>query len=88
MTTVPLTPREMELIATWREPPQWPDEERILEKLRHAQREGQPLRLSRLQSEIVCGWVEEQIGGHYGRGSLNPDERAISAKLEAALRDT
>jgi len=87
MTVVPLTSREIELIASWREPPLWPDEERIVDKLRRAQQEGIAPRLSRLQIEVICGWVEEQIGGHYGRRSLNPDERAITAKLEAALMD-
>lgn len=82
---VPLTPREMELLIAWRQQPLWPDEERILSKLRQALREGISPRLSRLQIEIVHGWVEEQIGGHYGRRVLNPDERIIMGKLEAAL---
>ena len=83
---VPLTPREMKLVAAWRQEAFWPDEERILSKLRHALREGVSPRLSRLQIEIVHGWVEEEIGGHYGRRVLNPDEKAIMIKLEAARK--
>jgi len=85
---VPLSSREMELIAAWREVPLWPDEERILGKLRHALGVGVSPRLSRLQVEIVLGWLEEQIGGHYGRRVLNPDEQAIMVKLKAAREGT
>ena len=82
---VPLTQREIELVLRWREGAFWPDEERVLAKLREAHESGASLRLSRLQVQIVQGWVEEQVGGHYGGRSANPDEQAIGLKLSAAL---
>lgn len=83
-----LSNREVEIILTWKEKPFWPDEERILTKLRKAVEGGETLDLSRMQLQIVYGWAEEQLGGHYGGGKVvNPDERAILQKLEAALDD-
>ncbi len=82
---LPLTHREIELVIRWRERAFWPDEERVLAKLRGALESGAPLRLSRLQAQIVQGWVEEQVGGHYGGRAANPEEQAIGRKLTAAL---
>ena len=83
---VPLTPREVELLISWKEKAFWPDEERVLRKLRQALAEGRAPDLSRLQIRIAYGWAEERMGGHYGGGEVrNPEERAIADKLRAAL---
>ena len=81
-----LSDREVEIILTWKEKPFWPDEERVLMKLRKAAERGEAPDLSRMQLQIVYGWAEEQLGGHYGGGKVvNPEERAILQKLEEAL---
>jgi len=85
---VPLTPREIEFIIGWKARAFWPDEERVLNKLRRALESSDPPRLSRLQVQIICGWAEEQLGGHYGGGEMkNPEEQAIMRKLQAALEE-
>jgi len=88
MIVVPLTARQIELVMSWRREPFWPDDERVLRKLRAALDRGESPQLSRLQTGIVRGWAEEQVGGHYGGRAANPDERAILEVLEEALRDT
>ena len=80
-----LNHREIELITRWRERAFWPDEERVLAKLRKSLESAEPLNLSRLQIRIIQGWVEEQVGGHYGGRSANQEEQAIGRKLRAAL---
>ena len=83
---VPLTTREIELIGTWKEGVLWPDEERVLGKLRRAAQASEAPNLSWLQVQMVYGWVEDQVGGHYGGGQvLNPEEKSIIEKLERAL---
>lgn len=83
---VPLTAREIELIETWKAGALWPDEERVLGKLRRAAQAGEAPGLSRLQVQMIYGWVEEQVGGHYGGGQvLNPEEQIIIKKLEGAM---
>ena len=83
---VPLTHREIELILGWKAKAFWPDEERVLSKLRRALQNEEPLKLSRVQIQIVQGWIEEQVGGHYGGGAvINPEEQSIAHKLRAAL---
>ena len=83
---IPLTQREIEYILEWKKGAFWPDEERVLGKLRRALERCEPLKLSRLQIKIIRGWAEEQLGGHYGGGAVvNPEERAILGKLESAL---
>ena len=83
---VPLTRREIELIITWREKAFWPDEERVLRKLRKASGGKEPLSLSRIQIRIIQGWAEDQLGSHYGGGmTTNPEEQSILGKLSAAL---
>ena len=83
---VPLTHREIEFILGWKGKAFWPDEERVLGKLRRALQSMEPLSLSRVQIQIIQGWIEEQVGGHYGGGAIiNPEERAIAHKLSAAL---
>jgi hypothetical protein len=83
---VPLTPREIEYIIGWKSKAFWPDEERVLRKLRQALEQRQAPQLSRLQVQIVQGWAEERLGGHYGGGQAhNPEERSIANKLRAAL---
>ncbi len=83
---VPLTAREIRLIETWKEGALWPDEERVLGKLRRAAQAGEAPGLSRLQVQMIYGWVEEQVGGHYGGGQvLNPEEQIIIKKLEGAM---
>ena len=77
--------REVEIILTWKAKPFWPDEDRVLMKLRRIAG-GEPLVLGRMQLQILYGWAEEQLGGHYGGGKVvNPEELAILQKLEAAL---
>ena len=80
-----LTNREIELIIGWRSSPFWPDEERVLRKLRKALDSSSEPRLSRLQVQIIYGWGEEQVGGHYGSAVANPEERAVMEKLSVAL---
>ena len=83
---ISLSAREVEIILTWKHKPFWPDEDRVLTKLRKATDGGESLDLSRMQLQILYGWAEEQLGGHYGGGKVaNPEELAILRKLEAAL---
>lgn len=83
---IPLTNREIGVIIAWKKKAFWPDEERVLKKLRRAIESGEAPRLSQLQVQIIYGWGEEQLGGHYGGGEVrNPEERAIVNKLRAAL---
>lgn len=83
---VPLTPREIEFILAWRGRAFWPDEERVLNKLRVAMEKGEEPSLSRFQVQLVYEWVEEQLGGRYGGGRVqNPEEQAIVDKLRMAL---
>ena len=85
---VPLTHREIEFILSWREQTFWPDEERVLRKLRRALASREAPRLSRLQVQIMYGWGEEQTGGHYGGGAVgNPEERTIMDKLRTVLEE-
>ena len=82
---VPLTSREIELILQWKEEFFWPDEKRVRGKLQIALSAEQPPELSLLQIRIVLGWVEEQVGGHYGGGEVKtPEEDAILTKLRQA----
>lgn len=83
---VPLTNREIGFIIAWKKKAFWPDEERVLKKLRMAMERDEAPRLSHLQVRIIYGWGEEQLGGHYGGGEVrNPEEQAIVNKLRAAL---
>lgn len=83
---LPLTERELRLVIGWKAEAFFPDEERVLRKLRQALDSGRPPDLSRLQLQIVHGWAEEQVGGHYGGGAVaNPDEARVLRKLEQAL---
>ncbi len=82
---VPLTSREIELILQWKEEFFWPDEKRVQRKLQNALSADLPLELSVLQIRIVLGWVEEQVGGHYGGGDImTPEEEAVLATLRRA----
>jgi hypothetical protein len=82
-----LTARELRLVIAWKDGDTFfPDEERVLRKLRQALEAGEPARLSRLQLQILNGWAEEQVGGHYGGGEVrNPDEAAILNKIRDSL---
>lgn len=83
---VPLTPREIELILEWKEEFFWPDEKRVRDKLQSALSSDLPLELSLLQARIVLGWVEEEVGGHYGGGEvMTPEERAILSTLRGVV---
>ena len=83
---VGLTTREVELILAWRTDAFFPDEERVLGKLRRYVESGEPASLSRLQVQIIFGWIEEQVSGHYGGGRvMNPEEESILRKLQSAL---
>ena len=82
-----LSNREIEIILTWKEKPFWPDEDRVLKKLRRAVAGSEPPTLSRMQLQILYGWAEEQLGGHYGGGKVaNSEELTILKKLESALQ--
>jgi len=86
MMIVPLTPREIEFVLSWGERAFWPDEERVLRKLKRALKGRESPRLSRLQVQIMYGWGEEQTGGHYGGGAVgNLEERTIMNKLRVVL---
>jgi len=82
-----LTDRELRMVLGWRqEGAFFPDEDRVLRKLRQALDEKAPLQLSRLQIQIVHGWAEEELGGPYGGGEVvNPDEAAVLGKIRDAL---
>ena len=83
---LPLTRREIEYIIAWKTEAVWPDEKRVVDKLRQALAVGEAPSLSSLQVRIILNWAEEQTGGHYGGGQVrNPEERSIISKLEAAL---
>ena len=85
---VPLTHREIEFVLSWRERPFWPDEERVLRKLKRALENREAPRLSRLQVQIMYGWGEEQTGGHYGGGAIgNLEEQTIMDKLRTVLEE-
>ena len=85
---VALTRREIEFIIEWKGRPFFPDEERIVSKLRRTlEKDAAPsLALSRLQIQIVSGWLEEQSASHRGGGDvLIPEESIILGKLRRAL---
>jgi hypothetical protein len=81
---VPLSRREIEAVIKWKKGDFWPDEERVLRKLRRALDGTDPPDLSRLQVRIILGWAEERVGGHYGGRIVNVEERSILDKLEGA----
>jgi len=81
------TVRELQMVLGWRERGAFfPDEDRVLRKLRRALEEDTPLLLSRLQVQIVHGWAEEALSGPYGGGEVtNPDEAGVLHKIREAL---
>ena len=87
LVNLPLTPRELRIVLGWRPGGAFfPDEDRVLRKLRAALDAGLPPALSRLQLQILRGWGEEQVEGHYGGGAVtNPDEAAILQKVAQVL---
>ena len=85
---VPLTSREIEYVLGWKEKSFWPDEERIIRKLRVALDTSEELKLSFLQVRIIYGWVEENIGGHFGSRVVNGEENSLLQKLELILEQT
>ena len=85
---ISLTHREIELVLGWKEVAFWPDEERVMRKLRRALEIPGPVEFSRFQIQVIQTWVEEQEEGHYGGGAvLNPEEQSIIKKLRAALEE-
>ena len=83
---LPFTPREIEYIIAWKPEAVWPDENRVLDRLRQALAAGEGPSLSPFQVRIVLKWTEEQTGGHYGGGQVrNLEEHSIIGKLNAAL---
>lgn len=82
-----LTERELRMVLDWRRQGAFfPDEGRVLRKLRHALEQKAPAQLSRLQIQIIHGWAEEQLGGPYGGGEvLNPEEAVLFGKIRDAL---
>ena len=86
---VPLTHREIELVLGWKELAFWPDEERVMRKLRRALENPEPVEFSRFQIKVIQTWLEEQVEGHYGGGAvLNPEEQSIIQKLRTALEES
>ena len=85
---VALSRREIEFILEWKGRAFFPDDKRILAKLRRAL-EQEPFSgaaLSRLQIQIVHGWLEEQSASHRGGASVRILEEAlILGKLQEAL---
>ena len=80
----PLTRREIEIILSWKERVDWPDEKRVVAKLERALANPETLHLSTVQLRIVQAWAEEQVGGHYGGGAvMNPEEQAILRKVSS-----
>ncbi|NKB68781.1 MAG: hypothetical protein GKR89_17080 [Candidatus Latescibacteria bacterium] len=59
---MPFKTRELKIIIGWKEKVFWPDEARVLKKLRRALQKADGLRLSRVQIQIIHGWAEEQLG--------------------------
>ena len=83
---IPFKSREFKIIIGWKEEVFWPDEARVLKKLRRALPQSGDIRLSRMQIQIVHGWAEERLGGHYGGGEVaNAEEMGILEKLRLAL---
>jgi hypothetical protein len=82
---VPLTNREIEYVISWKSETFWPDEARLIAKLKRALGSDEPLQLSRLQTRLIHGWAEEQMDGPYGRSASNIEERTIVQKLQNAL---
>jgi len=82
---VPLTNREIEYIISWKSETFWPDEIRLVAKLKRSLSSDEPLQLSRLQMQLVYGWAEEQMAGPYGRAMGNIEERTIAEKIMNAL---
>ena len=83
---VPMTPREIQLVLSWKTDAFWPDEQRVLTKLETALKNEVDPDLSRLQVQIIRGWAEESLGGPYGGGEVaNPDELAVLRRLQEIL---
>ena len=83
---VPLSPREIEYILAWKDGAEWPDERRVLTKLRTALTDDTIPQLSIVQAGIVRAWAEEKTNGYYGRGQVfNVDESSIIRKLDNAI---
>tara|TARA_Y100000588_G_scaffold233847_1_gene247473 strand:- start:749 stop:1003 length:255 start_codon:yes stop_codon:yes gene_type:complete len=76
-----LTRREIEVILSWKERVDWPDEKRVVAKLERALDTPEDLHLSAVQIGIIRAWAEEQVGGHFGRAVMNPEEQAILRKV-------
>mgnify|MGYP004195540621 FL=1 len=86
LMNVPFSRRELQLILTWKEGTEWPDEIRVLNKLRLALTDATPLQLSVVQAGIVRVWAEEHTSGHYGGGQIfNLEESSIIRKLDTAI---
>lgn len=82
---VPLTRREIEYLLAGRGRTFWPDEERVLRKLRASLEAGEPPALSRLQVQMVRDWVDEQSSSGFGARTRTIEEQTIDEKLRAAL---
>ena len=83
---VPMTPREIQLVMSWKTQAFWPDEQRVLTKLETALKNETSPDLSRLQVQIIRGWAEESLGGPYGGGEVvNVEEGAMLRKLQEIL---
>lgn len=86
---VPLTEREVRLVIDWRQAAGglFPDEDRVLRKLRGALDAAVAPDLSRLQVQIVLGWIEGQVEGRRGGGAVvTPEEASILGKVRRTLQ--
>jgi hypothetical protein len=83
---VPFSTRQVEYILAWKDGTAWPDEQRVLNKLRRSITDNTPLQLSVVQAGIVRTWVEEKTSGHYGGGQVfNLEESSILHILDTAI---
>ena len=83
---VPFSRRETQLILEWKDGTEWPDEQRVLNKLRTTLTDNTSLQMSVVQARIVRAWVEEKTSGHYGGGQVfNLEVLSILRKLDTAI---
>ena len=86
VSNIPFSHRVLEYVLAWKDGAEWPDERRVLTKLRTALTDGTIPQLSIVQAGIVRAWAEEKTSGHYGGGQVfNIEESSIIRKLDNAI---
>ena len=82
---VPLNGIEMSTLIRWRsEILNWPDDIRILNKIKEAHANDSDLYLTPFQIGLVRGWCEQELSGHYGGGVVvNMEEHSILKKINS-----